>query len=190
MFKSRLFIASLLLLAVVTACDDAQEEFSRRPCYLVIDNQMHQDATLGSAMDAMTPGMFCHISLTTKSGARYFSFKNNAGLSSESIFNAIDQRRSLIVGMRNGLIVGFGNLDNPPVFYAFDAQCPNCYDPDMLPEPNHPLSMSDNGIASCGTCHRKYNMNNGGQIIEGDAGKKMVRYRASTAGPFTVLSVN
>ena len=88
------------------------------------------------------------------------------------------------------MIVGFGNLDYPAKFYAYDKECPNCFDPNVLPVRSKPLTMSSNGLATCNVCHRQYNMNSDGIVVAGDSGKKMTRYRASTTGPFGILAVN
>ena len=81
----------------------------------------------------MTPysGVFTTVTHTMRGGARYFVFTSNQGTSSEKIFNSIDQKRTLKLGM-----------------------------------------------------------NNGGNIVKGDGGNKLTRYRASTTGPYGVLSVN
>jgi len=181
---------AMLIGMVVASCGDAEYEYSSSRCYLIIDNSQHQDATLASAMNPMAPGVFCLISETMSGGATFFSFQSNLGTSSKTPENAYDQRRSLILGYNNGLIVGFGNLDVPPVFYAFDAECPNCFDPDAIPVRSKRLQMTDTGLAVCNTCKRQYNLNTGGNIVTGDGGKKLTRYRGATNGPFTVLSVN
>ena len=141
-------------------------------------------------MNVNSPGIFCLIKSEVQAGATYFAFTNNAGQSSRSIINAIDQRRTNIIGYNNGVIVGFGTLDYPAVFYAYDKECPNCFDPNALPVRSKPLTMSSNGLATCNVCHRQYNMNSDGIVVAGDSGKKMTRYRASTTGPFGILAVN
>ena len=156
---------------------------------LILDNSTHNDATLAAAMTSYS-GTFVTITLTNHGGARYFKFNSNQGTSSESILDAIDQRRTMILGMNDGLIVGYGNLTDPLIFYAFDRECPNCFDPNAIPIKTHPLTMSSNGIATCKTCHRQYDMNNNGFISSGENGKRLTRYRATTTGPFGVLSVN
>ena len=183
-----LFVAMTLLL---TSCGDAESEFSKAPCYVVIDNATHQDATLATAMNATSPGIFCIVKKTVKSGgAAYFSFTNNEGQHSDKLYTAIDSRRTLIFGLSNGIIVGFGNLSSPATFYAYDLQCPNCFDPQALPLREHPLTLETNGLARCTLCKREYNLNTGGIVAKGDGGKKLTRYYASTAGPFGVLQVN
>lgn len=180
----------LTLTLTLTSCGDTQSEFSKQRCYFVFDNSVHQDLTLAAAMDPNSSGVFTTVTHTMRGGARYFVFSSNQGTSSEKIFTAIDQRRTLLLGMNNGLIVGFGNQNIPPIFYAFDRECPNCYDDSRVPVRSYPLRTTSDGMAVCNTCHREYNMNIGGFIVKGDGGDKMTRYTASTTGPYGALSVN
>lgn len=173
-----------------TACGDAENEFTIGACYFVFDNSVHQDATLASAMNIMAPGTFCTITKTMRGGAQCFDFTNSAGQTSSKNLNAIDTKRTLILGYNDGIIVGFGTLNNPAIFYAFDRECPNCFNPNDIPIRSKPLSVSTNGQASCAVCHRQYDLNNDGFISSGDSGKRLTRYRAATTGPFGVLSVN
>ncbi len=183
-------ILILALSVLLCACEGAQNEFTIGECYVVIDNSVHQDPTLASAMNSMAPGIFCRIKQTMKGGAVYYVFASNMGGSSESVLNALDQRRSVMLGYNNGIIVGFGSMDVPPVFYAYDDECPNCFDPEVLPMRSKKLTLNSSGMAECAVCHRQYNMNTGGNIVSGDGGKKMTRYRGMTTGAFGVLSVN
>ena len=86
--------------------------------------------------------------------------------------------------------MGYGNLNNPPVFYAYDLECPNCFDPQALPLKSKPLQLLAGGIAVCRVCNRRYNLNNSGVIVQGERGRKLTRYRAQTTGPYGVLTVN
>ena len=186
-FTISTFILSLLTM-MFSSCGEAEFEYSSAPCYLIIDNSLHQDATLASALTQYS-GTYVIITIITKSGARYFSFTNNVGKHTESIFNAYDERRSLILGYNGGLIVGYGNsIDG--ILYAFDRECPNCFDPNMLPLKSRPLSVSENGIATCSYCKRQYNLNIGGFICKGDKGKKMTKYNCPPTKPYGILSVN
>ena len=172
-----------------TACGESAYEYSSIPCRLSFDNATHNNATLASGMNSFSPGIFVHIK-TTGVNPRYYEFSNNQGLTEKSIFNAIDDRIDPILGMKNGLIVGFGNLDNPAVFYAYDAQCPNCSNANAAIMHDHSLTMTTDGHATCSTCHRSYNMNNRGMIDKGDNGKSLIRYHAATSGPYGILNVN
>lgn len=192
MMRKIIFTISTLILSLLTmmfsSCGEAEFEYSSAPCYLIIDNSLHHDATLASALTQYS-GTYVTITITTKSGARYFSFTNNVGKHTESIFNAYDERRSLLLGYNGGLIVGFGNSVDG-ILYAYDRECPNCFDPNMLPLKSRPLSVSENGIAKCGYCKRQYDLNNGGFISNGDKGKKLIRYSCHATGAYGILTVN
>lgn len=181
---------ALLAAVTLTACgDDVSYEYSDYHCGLRIRNDQHQDATLNTAMNSMSPGVFCTITYKYE-GAYYYVFENNQGLSSTKVFNAIDlnldnQKR---IGMNNGLIVGFGNLSSPAEFYAYDAECPNCFDINALPVRSYKLSVSSSGVATCAHCKLTYNLNTGGNCTNGSG--HLNRYRASTTGPSGTLYVN
>ena len=188
----RLFAAAASLLWALTfsSCGDVQNEYTVRTAYFIFDNSVHQNIVLSSAMNVNAPGTFCKVKPYMVSSARAYIFENNYGQSEPSVENAIDQRRTVILGYNNSLIVGFGNLDIPAVFYAYDGECPNCFDPQALPVHSYPLTMTSAGLAVCATCKREYNMNSGGNIVNGDGGKKMTRYHASCTGPLGTLAVN
>ena len=192
MMRKIIFTISTFILTLLTmmfsSCGEAEFEYSSAPCYLIIDNSLHHDATLASALTQYS-GIYVTITITTKSGARYFSFTNNVGKHTESIFNAYDERRSLLLGYNGGLIVGFGNSVDG-ILYAYDRECPNCFDPNMLPLKSRPLSVSENGIAKCGYCKRQYDLNNGGFISYGGKGKKLTRYSCHATGAYGILTVN
>ena len=185
-------IMALSIVFALMACgENIDYEYSNYHCNLAIDNNMHFDATLASAMNAFSPGIFTIIKPLYKNGVDYFYFKNNQGLDSEQPFKAIDQKNKshLCIGMNRGLIVGFGNLDTPARFFAYDLQCPNCFDFNALPIRSYELTVNGTGIATCKTCRRSYNLNTGGNIVSGEKGKTMTRYRASTTGAYGMLRV-
>lgn len=180
------FMGAILMLI---GCSGAEYEYSNKPCRFVFNMNTHANsAALRSAVGGT--GVFCRVTKTLSGGAQYYSFSTNQGLSDKVIYTAEDQRTTVIIGINNSIILGYGNLDNPAVFYGFDGECPNCYDPDALPRRSYPLEMNSAGIATCNTCHRKYNLNTGGNLIEGDRGSKLTRYHAaySAAGIVTVTN--
>ena len=170
-----------------TACGDT-DEYAEIRCYFIFENNGPRSTALASAMNQMSPGIFCRI---TMAGEDYYNFTTNQGLTDQVVRNAIDKQRTVQLGVSNltGIIVGYGSLDNPPTFYAYDSQCPNCCkNNNYLPKYN--LTLHSDGTAECGSCHRKYDMNNGGIVAAGDGGDPMMRYRnARTTGPQGVLSV-
>lgn len=174
-------VSCLLLLLSCTA----DTTFTRYPCYLVIDNGTHQDATLASAMNAMSPGVFCTI--VDNETKQQFAFSNNYGMSSVKNFTAIDMRRTRALGTNNALIVGFGTLTGE--FYAYDRECPVCFDPDAVPVRSKPVVVGNDGLATCAVCRRKFDANNGGNCVSEGGIKGLRRYRAGTTGPFGVLSI-
>ena len=189
MKKRGMTLLLLSLLLGIMACGDVQNEFTSMHCLVHFDNMIHSNAVLAGAMTSNS-GIYVRITLTVKDGARCFLFENNQGQSSISKLNAKDEKPPQIVGQNDGLIVGFCMLETPAVFYAFDAECPNCFNFDQMDFRSYRLQMSSSHIASCNACKRKYDLGNGGMIIEGENGKKLIRYRAATTGPYGVLSVN
>ncbi len=177
----------IALLALFSSCGDAEFEYSRYPCAFTFDNTASRSLRLSEAMNPLSPGVFCHISLLGET----FQFYTNMNSQVEKVnMNAVDKKLTLELGINNnsGIIVGYGNLNNPATFYAYDSQCPNCYKSTNLPR--YQLTMSSEGTARCNTCHRTYDMNNGGIVTSGDGGDKLIRYRASTSGPQGILKVN
>lgn len=184
-----LAMTGLLSAALFVACGDVESEFSTAPCALYFDNQTHNDATLAAAMTPLS-GIFVTITTTSKSGAQYFVFTNNQGHSSQVVFDAKDKQRQqagqLILGLNGAIIVGYGFSET---FYAYDRECPNCFDSNALPLRSYPLKVNSAGIASCSNCHRTYDLNNGGIIASGNGGKKMTRFHAATTGANGLLCV-
>lgn len=177
------YILSVLMLFV--SCTD-DYEFTSERCYLVFDNTSGRSTYLTQCMNSLSPGVFCRIWVS----GNYFVFQTNQSSSTEEVsMTAVDMQRTIILGTYNGtgIIVGYGNLDSPATFYAYDTQCPNCYASTGLPR--YSLTMNSNGTASCSKCSRVYDMNNRGIVISGDAGSKLMRYHANTTGALGVLSV-
>lgn len=187
-----------MLCVMLISCDVESQYDTSHKCYLVIDNSIHLDPTLMSCMNSMSPGVFCRVSLGVSSGVpTYFVESNQINgetkkqVKSSFTLNDVDRQRTKLLGIYNesGLIVGYGNLDNPPVFYAYDSVCPNCYESHVAGS-YQPMTMNSAGIASCSLCNRTYNLNTGGNIISGDEGRQLYRYRASTSGPQGGLMVS
>lgn len=175
-----IIVAHLLLVACT-----AESTFTNYPCRLTIDNSIHNDATLASAMNGFSPGVFCLV--VANETKKQYEFSTNYGTSSASKFNAIDERRTRSLGMNNGVVVGFGTLTGE--FYGYDRECPHCFNPDAVPVRSRPLSLGSDGIATCQVCHNRFDMNMGGNCVSEAGIKGMVRYRASTTGPLGILYV-
>ena len=178
--------------SLFTSCK-ADDEYSIHACRFSYNNMIHNDATLASALDFNSRGIFCLISEKTRAGARYLVFESNVGMQSQQIETAEEVEAKFILGLNNGIIVGFQTYNTQPYggFVAYDVQCPNCVrrENNTL-NPKFPVTMSTSGIATCGKCKKQYDLNNGGIIQNGekdDVG--LQRYLATTTGPFGYISV-
>lgn len=186
-----LLLPALLLLA---GCN-ANSEYSSEPCRFAYDNSIHQNAALASAMVPESRGVFCKITESSWGGVKYLNFQTNNGQQTDPERETEPEKQAnFILGVNNGIIVGFQTMNQQPYggFVAYDVQCPNC----MRRENNHlnpkfAVSMSQNGIATCSKCSKKYDMNNGGIVQNGEEGDTgLLKYVASTTGPYGVVSVH
>ena len=192
-----LSILYIIICLALSACTSESQYDTSHKCYLVIDNNIHLDPTLMSCMNSISPGVFCRISLGAKGGVQTYFIESNQKngetgkmVTSSFTLNDVDRQRTNLLGIYNesGLIVGFGNLDNPPILYAYDSVCPNCYEAHEV-NSYKPLTMNTAGIATCTICQRTYNLNTGGNLVSGKKGRQLYRYRATTTGPQGVLMV-
>ncbi len=182
-------------IAVILLCGcNVENEFSSQRFYFAYQNANFLDETLATAMNSMSRGVFCQISESVKGGAVYLKFSNNQGLSYEKKESSLEQRTSYIIGINNGIIVGYQTLNDSPNggFAAYDLQCPNCVRKhNSYTNPKYQLTMQNSGIAVCGTCGKMYDMNNQGIIQNGEEGDvNLIRYVATTTGPMGYLLVH
>ena len=189
--KTRLLLAVTLLLV---ACK-AEYEFSQWPCHFSYDNSIHLDMTLNMAMNPNDPGTFCLIWEETQKGTKYICFKNNKGEQSRLPETAPEIEYRYRLGLNNGIYVGFASsvFDKNMnfAFLGFDAQCPNCVDrTNNTLNPNFGIQVDEKGIGTCRECGKRYDLNNGGLVLDGEEGdKKMEQYVAATQGPNGHVSV-
>ena len=179
--------------SLFTSCK-ADDEYSTHACRFSYNNMIHNDATLASALDFNSRGIFCLISEKTRAGARYLVFESNVGMQSQQIETAEEVEAKFILGLNNGIIVGFQTLNTEGPnggFVGYDVQCPNCVRHfNNTANPNYRVTMESSGIATCSKCGKKYDLNNGGIVQNGDEGDSgLDKYVASTTGPFGVVSV-
>ena len=192
---ARAAVCSLLaIVCLLLAGCEADNEFSTHACRFSYNNMIHNDPTLASALDANSRGVFCLITEYTRAGVRYLQFENNAGMKSEKIETAAEVEAKFILGLNNGIIVGFQTLnadDRNGGFVAYDVQCPNCVERENnTANPNYRVTMESSGIATCSKCGKKYDMNNSGLVLNGEEGDRgLDKYVASTTGPSGVVSV-
>jgi len=76
-----------------------------------------------------------------------------------------------------------------PVITCYDLACPNCYQEQTV---TRKLTLLEGGLAICkngsNPCHRTYNLENQGIVIDGKAGRALYRYRVLYGN--NTLSVN
>ena len=172
----------------------ADNEFSTWPCRFAYDNSIGQDATLATAMDANSRGVFCQITESVQGGVKYLNFSNNQGLTSSKRETALEQQANFVLGLNNGIIIGWQTFVTDGFgagFAAYDVQCPNCVRRENNTiSPNYRITMSSNGIATCSKCGLKYDLNNGGIVQNGQQGDTgLEKYAAATTGAYGYISV-
>ena len=186
---ARMLLATALML---TACE-AEQEYSTWPCRFAYKNDIHVDATLASVMDYNSRGIFCLISESVFAGKKYLNFKNNLGDESQQPESAEEEEAKYILGLNNGIIVGFQTLNTEPNggFVGYDAQCPNCVrrENNML-SPTYYVDVAFSGIGTCRKCHKRYDLNNNGIVLDGEKDDMgLQKYAASTTAPYGYISV-
>jgi hypothetical protein len=171
-----------------------ESEYSSQPCYFAYQNANFLDETLATAMNSASRGVFCQISESVSGGATYLNFSNNMGLSSQKKESALERETTYILGVNNGIIVGYQTLNESPNggFTAYDLQCPNCVRKhSSYTNPTYRLIMASSGIATCSVCDKRYDMNNRGVIQNGEQGDiNLTQYVATTTGPFGYIFVH
>jgi hypothetical protein len=189
LFSYLLLLTSYLSL---TSCN-AEGEYSTWPCRFTYDNSLHLDATLASVMNIDSRGVYCRIWESSMGGLVLHFQSSQGGDATYQPVTEMERLSNYILGLNNGIIVGFQTMNTQPYggFVAYDAQCPNCVRRENNTiNPRFPVSMSPSGIASCGVCGKKYDLNNGGLVQNGEAGDVgLQKYLATTTGPHGFLSV-
>ena len=187
-----IFLYLLLSPFIFSSCK-ADSEYTTWPCRFAYDNSLHLDPTLASAMNIDSRGVFCKIWESSMGGLVLHVQSNQGGAATHQPVTEIERQTNYILGLNNGIIVGFQTMNTQPYggFVAYDAQCPNCVRRENNTiNPKYPVSMSTSGIASCGVCGKKYDLNNGGIIQNGEEGDVgLQKYLATTTGPNGFLSV-
>ena len=157
----------LICLMMATACaDDVQTVYSKYRADFVYDKVSTTDPLYKALTGA---GMFC--SIYRQGGKQYFTSPYETTYRNLTDLN-LYQRYVTI----NGFIVGLANQTEMGTtvlpLLCYDRVCPNCYEEGH----NYSLALQENGFAYCSRCKRKYNLNDGGLIAEGDNGLKLIRY--------------
>lgn len=166
----------LTISVLLSSCGEVIEEYSNEICHVLIWNDKHLNATLASATNSSTPGIFCFI--TQKSRVELEITTHTGSTDKITMFEA-EARATTKVGRKGSIIIGYSNC-NHGVFYGFDAECPNCY---MKTAGGSRLRFDGISHVLCDICERRYDLNNRGLITQGDKGEPLTRYHASCSDP-------
>ena len=103
------FILTALLLLFMPSCSKDSFDFSPFHAYFVFDNSIHQNSVLQSAVNPLSPGVFCRIYEVTEGKTVYIYFESNQGGEPKPAkLTADEAKRSRMLGLYNktGIIVG------------------------------------------------------------------------------------
>lgn len=170
---ARIAAAACLLLTAVSCSNDMVESLYSNYRASFTFSPVTSVPPLQGALNGF--GEYC----TIWADANYYHFSSLNGSAQVNRTALAVYQTYVCIG---GFIVGrsalndIGSAEYPVVCY--DRVCPNCYGDDMIARA---MKIEENGRAVCDRCHRTYDMNNGGLVIEGEKGRKLIRYRVSYA---------
>ena len=180
-FHSLVLSFSLLLLA---SCGD--EVVNNKYCSLPARftfTPVNSISQLYSSCESM--GEWCSVTLSGNT----FLFTKPGGSEGKANRTAVDGYTGFYMGLC-GFIVGLPNIpelgETVSVVACYDLACRNCYDETGYM--TRRLTLREGGYASCARCQRTYDLNNTGQVSQGETGKPLFRYRVYYGS--NTLSVN
>lgn len=185
--KTRTTILTILAAAMlfIGCSKDAivQSEYSNNEARYVMDfNYGHTSSRLFAALSPNS-NTFCIISQSSSNigytlNSRLYGDEEEHH---EHIIEEILTRQSRLMGLNNGLIVGYSSLQDGGL-YVFDQICPNCYQQNGLASMKYMVDFDSESAGTqvvCPTCKRYYGLLNGGVVVKGESGQKLYRYRAN-----------
>ena len=171
---------ALLPIAAFTTCQKADYTYCTLPAKFVMENA-YQAPALYIACNSM--GEFCTIT----SDGKQFIFKGSKETSRINKTALMDYA-GFYLGL-SGLIVGLPNIPEigktESQVICFDLACSNCYEDYNITKP---LTLHEDGTATCASCKRTYDLNSTGFISSGEAGRALYRYRVSYVNNTLVVS--
>lgn len=172
-------LAAVLLFAAACEGDTVESKYSNYRASFTF-SPVTSVAPLYGALNGF--GEYCAI----WADANYYHFSSLVG--SAQVNKTALAVYTTFISLGGGFIVGrsslsdIGSAEYPLVCY--DRICPNCYRNDYYKA----MRIEENGCCVCDRCRRTYDMNNGGTIVEGDKGRKLIRYRMTYAS--NTLAIN
>ena len=175
-----MFSVSLLL----ASCGD--EVVSSKYCSLPASftfSPVNSISQLYSSCESM--GEWCTIELT----GNQFLFTKANGPQGKANRTALKDYEGFYMGL-SGFIVGLPNIPElgelVSVVTCYDLACRNCYEGTGYM--TRRLALREGGYAYCSRCQRTYDLNNTGQVSQGEAGKPLFRYRVYYGGNKLIIN--
>ena len=164
----------VLLLLLFCACNDdlVSNKYCSLPARFVFTpvNSISQLYT-----SCESPGEWCTITIKDDK----FYFTKTKGKPGEWPQVKLDGYTGFYMGI-SGFVVGLPNIpelgEMMPVVTCYDLACRNCYDEAYVARS---LKLQEGGKAYCERCKRTYDLNNTGQVSQGEPGNPLYRYRVS-----------
>ncbi len=169
--KFRLCFFLCLLLSCVS-CND--EMVSNKYCSLPARFTFYDTIKVPMLERACNnQGQWCSIEVKNT----YYHFTSFDGTNANWPISAVEGYSHFYMGL-TGFIVGLPDIPELgeiiPIVTCYDLACRNCYDEAYVARS---VTLQEGGLAYCSRCHRTYDLNNTGQVSQGDAGKALYRYR-------------
>lgn len=187
-------IAKLLLLFTVmggvSSCDQENivNEYSNGQCYLTY----YGDRTPLQPLNAAIGGINTFCIIWEAPGPSQTSYYLNANLPGQEMEKVLVNSQSTLqrpiqLGKDNskGIIIGRSSMQNGDI-YVYDRVCPNCFTQHRNTKYIVQFDKNASNV-TCSSCHRTYGLLNGGVVVNGDNGEKLLRYRAYCNG--TTLNI-
>lgn len=183
----------LLLFAVmggVSSCeqDGIVNEYCNGQCYLTY----YGDRTPLEPLNAAIGGIntFCMITVNPgPTATSYYLIANLPGRDAEKVLvnSQSTLQRPIQLGKDNskGVIIGRSSMQDGGL-YVFDRVCPNCFTQHRNTKYIVQFDKNASNV-TCSNCHRTYGLLNGGVVVSGDNGEKLLRYKAYYNG--TTLNI-
>lgn len=175
-------LAAVLLAVGLSGCADDTDDFYSNYRAFFRYNYVLTTPPLLTAVG--NPGMFCAINFPN---GNYHFVSSDGKNTYDYRPTAMDQYgkpecvAGFIVGMPN--IPDFSGQFAP---VAYDLVCPECFTSTSI---QRSLSIAQNGWATCSRCNRSYDLNNGGIVVQGEAGRKLLRYHVAYSPAQGVLVI-
>lgn len=172
---------SLFLLLALTSCGETEHTFCSLPANFAVTT-VYAVPPLYTSLNSM--GEFC----TIRGVSNGYLFSHPSIASYTLPKTALNNYSAFYLGL-SGFIVGLPNI--PEIGYdqsrviCFDLACSNCYDEFNITKR---LELQESGKAFCPSCKRTYNLNAQGEVCDGEAGKKLFRYRISYVSDTMLIS--